>query len=146
MTPAVYLALTATIAVAALTPGPAVTAIVARAITDGVRPALAINAGVVTGDLIFFALAAAGMAADLANPAVRIESVQIGFNGVYKTGHWMPVWVTLANAGPSVDVRLQIAALSPKTARYKPATARVSRSLSALIAITFIRWVSSLAL
>ena len=63
MTPGVYLALSATIAVAALTPGPAVTAIVARAITDGVRPALAINAGVVTGDLLFFALAAAGMAA-----------------------------------------------------------------------------------
>jgi threonine/homoserine/homoserine lactone efflux protein len=63
MTPGVHLALTATIAVAALTPGPAVTAIVARAITDGVRPALAINAGVVTGDLLFFALAAAGMAA-----------------------------------------------------------------------------------
>jgi threonine/homoserine/homoserine lactone efflux protein len=63
MTPGVYLALGATIAVAALTPGPAVTAIVARAITDGVRPALAINAGVVTGDLLFFALAAAGMAA-----------------------------------------------------------------------------------
>ncbi|MBK7903968.1 MAG: LysE family translocator, partial [Proteobacteria bacterium] len=63
MTPGVYLALTATIAVAALTPGPAVTAIVARAITDGIRPALAINAGVVTGDLLFFALAAVGMAA-----------------------------------------------------------------------------------
>jgi threonine/homoserine/homoserine lactone efflux protein len=63
MTPGVYLALTATIAVTALTPGPAVTAIVARAITDGVRPALAINAGVVTGDLLFFALATAGMAA-----------------------------------------------------------------------------------
>jgi threonine/homoserine/homoserine lactone efflux protein len=63
MTPGVYLALSATIAVAALTPGPAVTAIVARAISDGVRPALAINAGVVTGDLLFFALAAAGMAA-----------------------------------------------------------------------------------
>ena len=63
MTPGVYFALTATIAVAALTPGPAVTAIVARAIADGVRPALAINAGVVTGDLLFFALAAAGMAA-----------------------------------------------------------------------------------
>ena len=47
MAPGVYLALTATIAVAALTPGPAVTAIVARAITDGIRPALAINAGVV---------------------------------------------------------------------------------------------------
>ena len=63
MTPGAYLALTATIGVAALTPGPAVTAIVARAITDGVRPALAINAGVVTGDLLFFALAATGMAA-----------------------------------------------------------------------------------
>jgi threonine/homoserine/homoserine lactone efflux protein len=62
VTPAVFLALTATVAVAALTPGPAVTAIVARAIADGPRPALAINAGVVTGDLIFFALAAAGMA------------------------------------------------------------------------------------
>ena len=63
MTPAVFLTLTATVAVAALTPGPAVTAIVARAIADGPRAALAINAGVVTGDLLFFALAAAGMAA-----------------------------------------------------------------------------------
>jgi threonine/homoserine/homoserine lactone efflux protein len=63
VTPAAFLALSATVFVAALTPGPAVTAVVARAITDGVRPAMAINAGVVTGDLLFFALAAAGMAA-----------------------------------------------------------------------------------
>jgi len=63
MTPGVFLALAATVAMAALTPGPAVTAIVARAIADGTRPAMAINAGVVTGDLLFFALAAAGMAA-----------------------------------------------------------------------------------
>ena len=63
MTPPVLAAVTATVALAALTPGPAVTAIVARAITDGARPALAVNAGVVTGDLLFFALAAAGMAA-----------------------------------------------------------------------------------
>ena len=63
MTPGVFLALTATVAVAALTPGPAVAAIVARAIADGARPAMAINAGVVTGDLLFFGLAAAGMAA-----------------------------------------------------------------------------------
>jgi threonine/homoserine/homoserine lactone efflux protein len=61
--PGVLLALAATVAVAALTPGPAVTAIVARAIADGARPALAINAGVVTGDLLLFGLAAAGMAA-----------------------------------------------------------------------------------
>ena len=45
--------------VAALTPGPAVTAIVARTITDGLRPAMAINAGVVTGDLLFLMLAIA---------------------------------------------------------------------------------------
>jgi threonine/homoserine/homoserine lactone efflux protein len=63
MSPAAFLTLSATVLVAAVTPGPAVTAIVARAITDGVRPALAINAGVVTGDLLFFALAAVGMAA-----------------------------------------------------------------------------------
>jgi threonine/homoserine/homoserine lactone efflux protein len=62
------LTLTATVAVAALTPGPAVTAIVARAIADGPRPAMAINAGVVTGDLLFFALAAGGMAAAARSP------------------------------------------------------------------------------
>jgi threonine/homoserine/homoserine lactone efflux protein len=63
MTPGVFMALTATVAVAALTPGPAVTAIVARAIGDGVRPALALSAGVLTGDLLFLAAAAAGMTA-----------------------------------------------------------------------------------
>jgi threonine/homoserine/homoserine lactone efflux protein len=63
MTPGVFMALTATVAVAALTPGPAVTAIVARAISDGARPALALSAGVLTGDLLFLAAAAAGMAA-----------------------------------------------------------------------------------
>ena len=55
MSPGVFLTLTATVAVAALTPGPAVTAIVARAVTDGARPAMAINAGVVTGDVLFLA-------------------------------------------------------------------------------------------
>jgi threonine/homoserine/homoserine lactone efflux protein len=63
MTPAVFVTLGTTVAVVAVTPGPAVTAIVARAITDGVRPALAIAAGVITGDLVFLALAVAGMAA-----------------------------------------------------------------------------------
>jgi threonine/homoserine/homoserine lactone efflux protein len=63
MTPAAFLTLSATVFVAALTPGPAVTAIVARAIADGPRPAMAINAGVVTGDLLFLGLAVGGMAA-----------------------------------------------------------------------------------
>ena len=63
MSPGAFAALTAVVAMAALTPGPAVTAIVARAMSDGMRPAMAINAGVVTGDLIFFGLAVAGMSA-----------------------------------------------------------------------------------
>jgi threonine/homoserine/homoserine lactone efflux protein len=63
MAPAAFLALTTVVLVAALTPGPAVTAIVARAITDGPRPAMAINAGVVSGDVLFLVLAVAGMSA-----------------------------------------------------------------------------------
>ena len=63
MTPAAFATVTATVFVAAITPGPAATAIVARALADGLRPALALSAGVLTGDLVFLALAAAGMAA-----------------------------------------------------------------------------------
>jgi hypothetical protein len=65
---------------------------------------------VILAGLTSLAVDAAGIAADQAKPGVRIESVKIGFNGVYKSGHWTPVWVTLANAGPGADVRLQIAA------------------------------------
>lgn len=64
---------------------------------------------VILAGLMSLTFDAAGIAADQ-SPIVRIESVKIGFNGVYKTGHWTPVWVTLANAGPSVSVELRIAA------------------------------------
>jgi threonine/homoserine/homoserine lactone efflux protein len=99
MTPAVFLTLTATVAVAALTPGPAVTAIVARAIADGPRAALAINAGVVTGDLLFFALAAAGMAA-------AADSLGDLFVVLQWLGAAYLVWqgVTLWRAQPAVAV------------------------------------------
>ncbi|MFO1407659.1 MAG: LysE family translocator [Steroidobacteraceae bacterium] len=63
MTPAAFLTVTATVFVAAVTPGPAATAIIARAMADGLRPALALSAGVLTGDLVFLGLAAVGMAA-----------------------------------------------------------------------------------
>ncbi len=63
MSPTAFLTISATVLVAAVTPGPAATAIVARAIADGLRPALALAAGVLTGDLVFLAAAAAGMAA-----------------------------------------------------------------------------------
>jgi threonine/homoserine/homoserine lactone efflux protein len=63
VSPTAFLTISATVLVAAVTPGPAATAIVARAIADGLRPALALAAGVLTGDLLFLAAAAAGMAA-----------------------------------------------------------------------------------
>jgi threonine/homoserine/homoserine lactone efflux protein len=99
MTPAVFLTLTATVAVAALTPGPAVTAIVARAIADGPRPALAINAGVVTGDLLFFALAAAGMAA-AANSLGDLFVVLKWLGAAYLVWQGVALW----RAQPSVAV------------------------------------------
>jgi len=97
VTPGVFLTLTATVAVAALTPGPAVTAIVARAIADGPRPAMALNAGVVTGDLLFFALAAAGMAA-------AAHSLGNFFAVLRVLGALYLVWqgVSLWRAGPRV--------------------------------------------
>jgi threonine/homoserine/homoserine lactone efflux protein len=63
VSPTAFLTISATVLVAAVTPGPAATAIVARAIADGLRPALSLAAGVLTGDLVFLAAAAAGMAA-----------------------------------------------------------------------------------
>ena len=102
MTPTVFATLTATVAVAALTPGPAVTAIVARAITDGTRPAMALNAGVVTGDLLFFALAAAGMAA-------AARSLGEFFAVLQWLGALYLLWqgVTLWRARPRVTVGLE---------------------------------------
>ena len=99
MTPGVFLTLTATVAVAAITPGPAVTAIVARAISDGARPAMAINAGVVTGDLLFFTLAAAGMMA-------AAKSLGEFFTILQYLGAAYLLWqgVTLWRARPRVTV------------------------------------------
>jgi len=85
MSPGVFLALTATVATVALVPGPAVTAIVARAVADGARPALAIAAGVVTGDLLMFALAAAGM-------ATAATSLGDGFRAVQLVGAGYLAW------------------------------------------------------
>lgn len=54
--------------------------------------------------------AAAGRAADRAAPDITIDDVRIGIGGAYKVGHWTPVWVTLSNSGPDINVQLQIAA------------------------------------
>ena len=77
LTSAAVATLAATIAAAALTPGPAATAIVARAVADGLRPALALSLGVLTGDMLFLALAAAGLTA-----------AAQAFDGLFNTLRW----------------------------------------------------------
>jgi threonine/homoserine/homoserine lactone efflux protein len=102
MTLGALVALAATFAVFALTPGPAVTAIVARAITDGAKPALALNAGVVTGELLFLALAAAGMAA-AAKSMGELFTVLRWLGVVYLLGQGMALWRTRPRVAVSVE-------------------------------------------
>jgi threonine/homoserine/homoserine lactone efflux protein len=114
VTPGVFLPLTATVAVAALTPGPAVAAIVARAITSGARPAMAINAGVVTGDLLFLLLAAAGMAAAARTMGEAFELVKIA-GALYLAWQGVTLWrqpaaAPAAAGGPGAGLRGNYAA------------------------------------
>ena len=50
------------LAVAAASPGPGIAAVVARALGSGLRPALPMIAGLVTGDIVFLACAVLGLA------------------------------------------------------------------------------------
>lgn len=59
----VLLAFAAALAVAVAIPGPGVFAVVSCAIARGFREALALIAGVIAGDLIYFSLAVCGLAA-----------------------------------------------------------------------------------
>jgi threonine/homoserine/homoserine lactone efflux protein len=93
MTAGAYVALAATFAVFALTPGPAVAAIVARAVADGAKPALALNAGVLTGDLLFLGLAAAGMAA-AARSVSEVFTVLRWLGVAYLTWQGVVLWRT----------------------------------------------------
>jgi threonine/homoserine/homoserine lactone efflux protein len=93
MTPGAVLALGATLGLIAVTPGPAVTAIVARAIADGARPALALSAGVLAGDLLFLALAAAGMAA-AARSIGDVFTVLRWFGALYLAWQGIALWRT----------------------------------------------------
>ena len=40
----------------------------------------------------------------------RIESVEIGFGGAYKVGHWTPVWITLNGGSQSVAASVEVLA------------------------------------
>jgi threonine/homoserine/homoserine lactone efflux protein len=102
MSPSVLLALTATVTLTALTPGPAVTAIVARAITDGIRPALALNAGVLTGDLLFLGLAAAGLAAAATTFGEYFAAVQ-WLGAAYLAWQGWKLWRTPVRTASVVD-------------------------------------------
>jgi threonine/homoserine/homoserine lactone efflux protein len=102
MTLGALVALAATFAVFALTPGPAVTAIVARAIADGAKPALALNAGVLTGDLLFLGLAAAGMAA-AAKSMGELFTVLRWLGVIYLLWQGVALWRTRPRIDVSVD-------------------------------------------
>ncbi len=39
---------------------------------------------------------------------IQIESVDIGFAGVYKVGHWAPVWITIRGVAEPVDLRVEL--------------------------------------
>ena len=102
MTPGALVALAAAFAVFALTPGPAVTAIAARAITDGAKPALALNAGVVTAELLFLTLAAAGMAA-AAKSMSELFTVLRWLGVIYLLWQGVALWRTRPRVAVSVD-------------------------------------------
>jgi threonine/homoserine/homoserine lactone efflux protein len=98
MSPTAFAAITAAVAVAAITPGPAVTAIVARAIADGWRPAMAINAGVVTGDVLFIALAMAGLSAAARAHADLFDVLRIA-GALYLAWQGLVLWRTRSRTG-----------------------------------------------
>ena len=102
MTPAAFVALGATVTIIALTPGPAVTAIVARAVADGIRPALALSAGVLAGDLLFLCLAAAGMAA-AARSMGEVFTVLRWIGAFYLVWQGVALWRARPRAGVSAE-------------------------------------------
>jgi hypothetical protein len=38
----------------------------------------------------------------------RIESVDIGFSGTYKVGHWTPIWITVSGVSQMTDLRVEL--------------------------------------
>jgi hypothetical protein len=39
---------------------------------------------------------------------VRIESVDIGFSGTYKVGHWTPIWITVSGVSQMSELRVEL--------------------------------------
>lgn len=102
MTPGVFATLAATLATVALTPGPAATAIVARAVTDGARPAVALSLGVLAGDLLFLLLAAAGMAT-VAKSMEGAFAVVRWLGALYLAWQGVKLWRVRPRAAVAVD-------------------------------------------
>jgi threonine/homoserine/homoserine lactone efflux protein len=115
VTATAFFALAAAILLVALTPGPAMTAIVARGIADGLRPALALSAGVLTGDLLFFTLAAAGMSAIARSAAGFFDVIKV-LGALYliwqgvALWRWQPRPAVASEAGHERQLRRNFAA------------------------------------
>lgn len=50
----------------------------------------------------------AAPAADATAGGPRLESVQIGFDGVCKVGHWTPIWITVSGLQDARSARLEL--------------------------------------
>jgi len=72
---------------------------VARAIADGLRPALALAAGVLTGDLVFLAAASAGMAA-AAHSMGEFFTVLRWIGAAYLAWQGLALWRARPRASP----------------------------------------------
>src|SRR4051812_44583524 len=92
MHPSVLLAFAAALAIAVALPGPGIFAVVSCALGRGLRAALAMIAGVILGDLIYFYLAVLGMAA-------LARSMGEFFIAVKLAGGLFPRWLGLNLGG-----------------------------------------------
>jgi len=97
------LALAFAVFVLAVTPGPAVFAMVARAIASGLWPAVAFNVGVVAGDLVLLSLAVIGLAAVALAMGELFVVVKIA-GGMYLVWLGWKLWRAEPEAPRAADV------------------------------------------
>jgi threonine/homoserine/homoserine lactone efflux protein len=100
----VLIAFAAALAVAVALPGPGIFAVVSCALGRGLRDALALIAGIVVGDLIYFAFAVLGMAA-LARSMGELFAVVKLAGAAYLIWLGVKLWRPRPSTGPTEPYR-----------------------------------------
>ncbi|HEX6978996.1 MAG TPA: LysE family translocator [Alphaproteobacteria bacterium] len=103
MTLTTTLALALAVFVLGITPGPAVFAMVARALASGLWPAVAFNVGVIAGDLVLLSLAVLGLAAVAVTMGDLFIVVKIA-GGMYLVWLGWKLWRAEPEAPHAADV------------------------------------------